>query len=141
MLDHSFEYYLVRCMEIPEILHFFSLKQLISCPTRISCSSPTIIDHILASQPENVSQKRSLALKFRIVSLYFVLGKLLKLRQDHIKKSISAHWRITLFLKPWKRGNFLIMKTFFKINEAYSNFIQKLTSVIDEIAPCKAKGW
>ena len=70
---------------------FFSLKQLISCPTRISCSSPTIIDHILASQPENVSQKRSLALKFRIVNLYFVLGKLLKLRQDQIKKSIPAH--------------------------------------------------
>ena len=25
------------------------------------------------------------------------------------------------------------------INEAYSNFIQKLTSVIEEIAPCKTK--
>ena len=25
------------------------------------------------------------------------------------------------------------------INETYSNFIQKLTSVIDEIAPCKTK--
>ena len=31
------------------------------------------------------------------------------------------------------------MKTFININEAYSNFIQKLTSVIDEIAPCKTK--
>ena len=31
------------------------------------------------------------------------------------------------------------MKTFFNINEAYSSFIQKFNSVIDEIASCKAK--
>ena len=34
-----------------EFCRFFSLKQLISCPTCISCSSSTIIDHILASYP------------------------------------------------------------------------------------------
>ena len=28
---------------------------------------------------------------------------------------------------------------FINVNEAYSNFIQKFTSVIDEIAPCKIK--
>ena len=31
------------------------------------------------------------------------------------------------------------MKTYININETFSNFIQKLTSVIDEIAPCKTK--
>ena len=31
------------------------------------------------------------------------------------------------------------MKIFININEAYSNFIQKLTSVIDEKASCKIK--
>ena len=31
------------------------------------------------------------------------------------------------------------MKIFININEAYSNFIQKLTSVIDKKAPCKIK--
>ena len=35
----------------------FNLKQLISCPTRITCSCSTIIDHILASYPKRVSQK------------------------------------------------------------------------------------
>ena len=30
-------------------------------------------------------------------------------------------------------------ENFININETYSNFIQKLTSVIDEIAPCKTK--
>ena len=40
-----------------EFCNFFSLKQLISCPTRISCSSSKIIDHILTSYPDRVSQK------------------------------------------------------------------------------------
>ena len=33
------------------------LKQLIQCPTRITCSISTPIDHILASFPSIVSQK------------------------------------------------------------------------------------
>ena len=36
---------------------FFSLRQLISCPACISCSNSTIIDHILTSYPDRVSQK------------------------------------------------------------------------------------
>ena len=35
-----------------------------------------------------------------------------------------------------KFGNY---ENFININEAYSNFIQKLTSVIDKIAPCETK--
>ena len=31
-------------------------------------------------------------------------------------------------------------KNFINVNEAYSNFIQKLNSVIDKIAPCETKG-
>ena len=33
------------------------LKQLIQCPTRVTCSTSTIIDHILASFTCRVSQK------------------------------------------------------------------------------------
>ena len=40
-----------------EFCNVFNLKQLIPCPTRITCSSSTIIDHILASYPDRVSQK------------------------------------------------------------------------------------
>ena len=40
--------------------HFWTmhgLKQLIQCPTRVTCSTSTLIDHILASFPSTVSQK------------------------------------------------------------------------------------
>ena len=70
---------------------FFSLKQLIFCPTCISCSSSTIIDHIFTSYPDRVSQKGKLDIGILIISLYFVPKKLLKLRQGSINKSVSAH--------------------------------------------------
>ena len=35
----------------------FGLKQLIEVPTRVTCSSSTIIDHILVSFPYRVSQQ------------------------------------------------------------------------------------
>ena len=40
-----------------EFCNFFSLNQLISCLASISCSSSIIINHILASHPNRVSQK------------------------------------------------------------------------------------
>ena len=40
-------------------------------------------------------------------------------------------------MTPLKKVKFPNYENFININEAYSNFIQKLTSVIDEIAPCK----
>ena len=74
-----------------EFCKFFSLKQFISCSTCISCSSPTIIDHIFASYPDRVSRKRITDIEFLIISFYFVLEKLCKLRQGLINKSVSAH--------------------------------------------------
>ena len=40
-----------------EFCTMFGLKQLIEVPTRVTCSGPTIIDHILASFPNRVSQQ------------------------------------------------------------------------------------
>ena len=92
MLDSSFEY---DVRKYQGFCNFFSLKQLTSCPTRISCSSSTINDNILASYPDRVSQKGIIDIGILIISLYFVLGKLFNLRQGHINKSVSAHRRIT----------------------------------------------
>ena len=40
-----------------ELGTMFGLTQLIEVPTRVTCSSSTIIDHILASFPDRVSQQ------------------------------------------------------------------------------------
>ena len=40
-----------------EFCTFFSLHQLIKVPTRITCNSTTIIDHILAGYPERERER------------------------------------------------------------------------------------
>ena len=54
------------------------LKQPVQCPTRLTCSTSTLIDHISASYPSRVSQK---FLKSQIIRLFFVHEKFLDLKQ------------------------------------------------------------
>ena len=61
-----------------EFCNVFNLKQLVSCPTRITCSSSTIIDHNLASYPNRVSQKGIVDIGISDHQLIFCTRKTLK---------------------------------------------------------------
>ena len=125
-----------------EFCNVFNLKQLISCPTRITCSSSTIIDHILASYPDRVSQKGIIDIGISDHQLIFCTRKTLKTKTASHKQinfcSLTNYSTVT-FEEVLKKVKFPNYENFININEAYSNFIQKFTSVIDEIAPCKTK--
>ena len=71
-----------------EFCNFFNLKQLISCLTRISCSSSTIIDHILASYLDRVFQKGIIDIGIYDHQLIFYTRKTLK---SPTNKSVSGH--------------------------------------------------
>ena len=125
-----------------EFCNVFNFKQLISCPTCITCSSSAIIDHILASYPDRVSQKGIIDIGISDHQLIFCTRKTLKTKTASHKQinflSIKNYSTVTYeeALKKVKSPNYEI---FININEAYANFIQKLTSVIDEIASCETK--
>ena len=53
----------------------------------------------------------------------------------HSEKNYSA----VTYEEALKRVKLSDYENFINVNEAYSNFIQKLTSVIEEMAPCKTK--
>ena len=61
-----------------EFCDFLSLKQLISCPARVTCSSSTIIDHILASYPDRISEEGIIDIGISDHQLMFCTGKTLK---------------------------------------------------------------
>ena len=125
-----------------EFCNFFSLKQLISCPARINCSSSTIIDYILASYPDRVSQKGIIDIGISDHQPIFCTRKTLKTKTgSHKQISFRSlkNYSVVAYEEALKKVKFPNYENFININEAYSNFIQKLTSVIDEIAPCKTK--
>ena len=123
-------------------LIFFSLKQLISCLTRISYSSSTIIGHILASYPDRVSQKGIIDTGISDHQLIFCTRETPKTKTGSHKQIIFhslKNYSIVAHEEALKKVKFPNYEKFININETYSNFIQKLTSVIDKIAPSKTK--
>ena len=64
----------------------FNLKQLISCPTCITSSSSSIIDHTLRSYPDRVSQKGIIDIEISDHQLIFCTRK-----TQRVNKSVSAH--------------------------------------------------
>ena len=90
------------------------LKQLIKSPTRVTCSTSTLIDHILASFPSRVSQK------------------------GVTDVGISDHQLIYCTRKIW-RLEFPNYEPFDDVNGAYWNFYQKIMTAIDKIAPYRNK--
>ena len=71
--------------------NFFSLKQLVSCPTRISRSSSTIIDHILTSYPHRVSQKEIIDIVISDHQLIFCTRKIAPCKTKRVKDN-SKEW-------------------------------------------------
>ena len=133
ILSHTIQKY-------QEFCNVFNLKQLISHPTRITFSSSTIIDHILASYPDRVSQKGIIDIGISDHQLIFCTRKTLKTKTASHKqisfRSLKNYSAVT-YEEALKKVKFSNYENFVNINEAYSNFIQKLPSVTDEIAPCK----
>ena len=122
-----------------ESCNFFSLKQLISCPTHISCSSSTIIDNILASYPDRVSQKRIIDIELSDRRLLFCTRKTRAGSHKQISFRSRKNYSVVAYEEALKKVKFPNYENFINMNEVSSNFIQKLKSVTHEIAPCKTK--
>ena len=83
-----------------EFCMLFSLHQLIKVPTRITCNSATIIDHILASYPERVTQRGIIDVGLSDHQLIFCTRKLSRIKRGthkHIKFRSFKHYSADLF--------------------------------------------
>ena len=109
-----------------------SLKQLIQSPIRVTCSTSTLIDHILTSAPSRVSQKGLINVGVSDHQLIFCTRKISKIKagSDHkylnfrsLKNYTADYYKETL-----KQFDFPNYENFVDINETYSNFFQKLMS-------------
>ena len=120
----------------------FGRKHSIENPTPITCSSSSIINHILASFPDRVTQQGILNVGLSDRQLIYSTRKITRIKRgghNQIKLCSFKNYTIDGYEKAVVEINFPEYKKVNSVNDAYSNFIQKLTEVIDKVAPVKSK--
>ena len=103
-----------------EFCNFFWLKATISCPIRISCSSSTIIDHILASYPDRVSQKGIIDIGISDHQLILCTRKTLKTKTGPHKQICFRslkNYSVAAYEEALKKEKFPNYGNFISINE------------------------
>ena len=131
--------------EVKSYFQFCSLhglEQLIKSPTRVTCSTSSLIDHILTTFPERVSQQG-------IIDVGLSDHQLIYCTRKFSRTKLGTHKQITFrslknytaeaYKEALGKVCFPDYENFSDVNKAYENFIQKLMSIIDKLAPFKTK--
>ena len=93
-----------------EFCTFLSLHQLIKVPAHIACNSAAIIDHILASFPERVTQQGIIDVGLSDHQPIFKTRKIYRIKRGthkHIKFGSLEHYSADLFKETLTSVNFL----------------------------------
>ena len=120
----------------------FGLKQLTEVPTRVTCNSSTIIDHILASFPNRVSQQGVTDVGLSDHQIIYCTRKISRIKRGthkQIRYRSLKYYSADIYEEALDRLDFPNYHNFENINDAYSNFIQKVIGLIDLVAPIKSR--
>ena len=134
---------LLTMLETHQFYTIFGLKQIIKSLTRITCRNTSLIDHILASIPSRVSQHGVINVSVSDHQLIYCTRKINKIKTGGVYKHITfcsfKKYTVDAYKDALKKVNFPDYELFNDVNEAYSNFFQKIRIVVDSIAPFKTK--
>ena len=123
-----------------EFCSLHGLKQLINVPTRIAQCSLSLFDHVLTNSPNRVSQAGVVDVSLSDDQLIYCTRKVTRARFNKHKyietRSLKNNSK-DLYLDELGKVNFPNYSNFSDVNDAYSDFIGEVISVIDKIAPVK----
>ena len=121
----------------------YGLKQLIKSPTCVTCSTSTLIDHILASFLSRVSQKSVIDVGISDHQLIFGSRKVSRLKTGGVHNYLNLrsfkNYTVDSYKEVLKQLDFQNYEPLDDVNFAYSNFFQKTMTVIDKIASYRNK--
>ena len=99
-----------------EFCSIYGFKQLINCPTRITCNTSTLIDHILTNAQDNISQSGVINTAISDHSMIYCTRKSLKAKYNK-QKELTFHslrnYSVDVYKQALERASFFqIMITF-----------------------------
>ena len=128
------------CKQYKELCSYYSLTQLIKCPTRITCNTATLLDHICTNTPEKITQSGIFDIAISDHLMIYCTRKILKNKYDnhkYVKQRNFKNYNIDEFVKNLNSSRFPNYEIFLNVNEAYDNFMEKLMNVVNTSAPIK----
>ena len=118
------------------------MKQLINCPTRVTCNISFILDHVLASFPHRTSQSGLIDIGISDHQLIYCTRKTARIK-SYCHKQITfrslKNYSPEIYEEALRKLSFPNYELFDDIDTAYENFIQKVMTVIDNLVPSKNK--
>ena len=118
----------------------FGLTQIIKEPTRITCDTSTLIDHILINSDDKISQYGVIDIGLSDHQMIYCTRKLVRNKtgvEKYIESRSLKNYSVDDYERALKDLDFPNYEIFSDVDIAYFDFIQRLTSVLDEIAPLK----
>ena len=123
-----------------ELCQTFSLKQLITCPTCVTCNTSSLIDHVLTNSSEKIFQSGIIDCGMSDHQLIFCTRKVKQAKfnkHNNVFLRSLKHYTVNVFVKKLQKVNFSNYEWFSFIDVAYTDFLNKLMKVVNEIAPSK----
>ena len=123
-----------------EFCQVFSLKQLITYPTRVTCNTSSLIDHILTNSAEKIFQSGIIDCGMLDHQLIFCTRKVKRTKfnkHNNLFLRSLNHYTVNVFVEKLQKVDFSNYERFSCIDAAYTDFLIKLIKVVNEIAPTK----
>ena len=117
-----------------------SNKQLITCPTRVTSNGSSLIDQILTNSTEKIFQSGIIDCGMSDHQLIFCKRKVKRAKfnkHNNVFLRSLKHYTVNLFVEELRKVNFSNYKRFSCIDTVYTDFLNKLMKLVNEIAPSK----
>ena len=125
-----------------ELCQTFSLKQLIMEPTRISSHTSTLLDHVLTNAENKISNSGVIDIGISDHQLIYCTRKIERNKlntHNQTKVRSFKNYSMNILKNSLTRAGFPNYNLFTNVDIAYLDFIEKISQVVDSIAPLKDK--
>ena len=114
------------------------MTEVIKEPTRITCSTSTLLDHILINSYEKVSQKWVIDVGITDNQLIYCTRKIKRIKHsmhNQIQVRTLKKFSPEIFTNALKTVQFPNYNIFSNVNVTYSDLLNKISDTIDNVAP------
>ena len=113
---------------------------MINCPTRITCNTSTLIDHILTNSQDNISQFGVIDTAISHHNMIYCTREILKAKYNKGKELTFCslgNYSVDVYKQALERASFPNYDNVHNPDITYNDFINRFDCVVNAVAPFK----